>query len=173
VLNLVFYFFFYWDGATFGYTPVHTRYYAECILVGVIPLVARSLCLVWGWLQTRRRAASCAATLVAVLLAANTAYSFTRFPEQFRSTGAFYWRLEQLINKGGVHNAVIFVSGLHAPVGEYPFKRLEQADVVYFRLGNSKSWGLSNTDSHAVFQRYFRGRRAYLFVEGKLLALQE
>jgi hypothetical protein len=68
---------------------------------------------------------------------------------------------------------VIFVPSLHAPVGEYPFKSLDQADVVYFRLGNSKSWGLSNTDWHPVFQRYFRGRQAYLFEKGKLLVLQE
>jgi len=167
------YFFFYWDGATFGYTPVHTRYYTECILLGVIPLAARSLCLVWEWLQTQRRAVLFAAVLVAVLLTANTAYSFTRFPEQFRSTGAFYWQLEHLVNKAAVHNAVIFVPSLHAPVGEYPFKSLEQADVVYFRLGNSKSWGLSNTNWHVVFQRYFRGRQAYLFEKGKLLVLQE
>jgi hypothetical protein len=41
LLNLLFYFLFYFEGSTWGITPVNARYYTECTLLGIIPLVAR------------------------------------------------------------------------------------------------------------------------------------
>ena len=51
-----------------------------------------------------------------------------------------------------------------APIGDYPFEVLEEADIVYFKLGPAPRWKLTNSDWENVYAQYFKGRSAYLYV---------
>ena len=84
-----------------------------------------------------------------------------------------------MVEEQNIHNAVIFVSRHRgAPIGDYPFKSLEEADIIYFKLGPAPRWRLTNSDWKAVYAEYFvnSGREAYLYEPGqnelKLLSLE-
>ena len=44
------------------------------------------------------------------------------------------------------------------------FKNLQEADIVYFKLGPLPQWKLTNSDWQNVYAQYFTGRDAYLYV---------
>jgi hypothetical protein len=171
LLNLAAYFFLYGDGSTWGNSPTETRYYSECMMFGMLPLVARGLLIAWEWLRLRWRGrAPFVAAALGSLLLLNTLYTYAHFDWSYR--GAFYWGLERQVREQAIHHAVIFVPGTRAPLGGYPFQNLQEADVVYFRLGPSKMWGLPPRDPADVYARYFQGRRAFLLQDGNLVALE-
>ena len=73
-----------------------------------------------------------------------------------------------------IHYAVVFVPrGRDAPIGDYPFQNLQEADIVYFKLGPYKAWGLTNSDWRSVYEQYFKGRNAYMYENGGLTSLIE
>jgi hypothetical protein len=170
LINLLLYYFFYFEASTWGFPPTNSRYYNESILLGVLPLIARGILITHRWL--RLRGLHIVAGLLLVVLSANALYSYVRFGTSFRG-GWFpvYWELPQLVKESQVHHAVIFVPGVLAPIGDYPFRNLEDADIVYFRLGPSEVWRLTNSDWHNIYEEYFKGRRAYLFESGQLQSL--
>ena len=167
-LNLASYFFLYGDGATWGNSPTETRYYTESMMFGMIPLVARGLFVAWEWMRGRMgTVAPAAATVAACALLANTAFTYAHFNWNYRGDG--YWGLTEQVKAQGVHHAVVFVPGILAPLSDYPFESLEKADVVYFRLGPSKIWGVPARDPGEMYRKYFQGRRAFQVVNNKLV----
>jgi len=170
ILNMALYFLFYFDGTTWGVTPVNARYYTECTLLGIIPLVARGMFITYGWI--RRIPTKIPIVIVALLLVVltiNTVYTYVYIGKPYQNWGAVYQQLPRMVKQQDIHNAVIFVPNTRdAPFSDYPFKSLEEADIVYFRLGPSKVWGLNNSDWRKVYEQYFKGRQAYMYENGKI-----
>ena len=163
ILNLLLYFFFYAEGSTWGFTPLHSRYYNECILLGIIPLISRGLFIVYRWrLLIPSRLQVLLFALLVTLFSANTIYSYIQFAKYFQNQMTPYQVLPRLVEQGNIHNAVIFVPGVRAPIGDYPAKSRQNADVIYFRLGPSRKWQLSSSNWRDVYKRYFKGRHAYM-----------
>jgi len=185
VLNLLFYFFFYFEGSTWGITPVNARYYTECTLLGIIPLVARGMFILYGLVRRLRSklqetthdfvlAPTILLVLVLAFLTFNTVHSYVLIGKPYRNWGAVYQKLPRLVKQQEIHRAVIFIPNHRgAPIGDYPFQSLEEADIIYFKLGPSKAWKLTNSDWRNVYDQYFKGRRAYLYQNGQLKPLVE
>lgn len=173
ILNMALYFFFYFEGSTWGVTPVNARYYTECTLLGIIPLVARGMFITYGWI--RKIPTKIPVVIVALLLAIltiNTVYTYIYIGKPYQNWGAVYQQLPRMVKQQDIHNSVIFVPNTRdAPLSDYPFKSLEDADIVYFRLGPSKVWGLNNSDWKKVYEQYFKGRQAYMYENGKIVPL--
>jgi hypothetical protein len=173
VLNLAVYVPFYFEGSTWGITPVSARYYTEVTLLGIIPLVARGADLVYAGVRRRAgRAAPWSLGVVLALLTANTVHTYVLIARPYQNWSAVYQRLPVLVKERALHNAVVFVPNTRdAPLGDYPFRPLRVADVVYFKLGPSKVWRLTESDWREVYQKYFRGRAAYRYEQGGLARL--
>lgn len=178
--TLALYSFFYFEGSTWGFTPVSARYYAEPTLLGIIPLIARGVSLIAGPIRRiggRLKGGSKAVwiallALIALGLMANTVHTYISFAEPFRNWSDVYQKLPKLVRERGLHNAVVFIPRTRdAPLGDYPFKPLDEADIVYFKLGPSKVWRLMSGDWREVYRRYFRGRRAFMYEGGELREL--
>jgi hypothetical protein len=173
LLCLLLYFLFYFDGSTWGITPVNARYYTECTLLGIIPLVARGMFIFYGWV--RRIPSKLPVALIGlllILLTANTVYTYVLIGGPYRNWGPVYQKLPQLVKQENIHHAVIFVPRRRgAPIGDYPFQSLQDADIVYFKLGPSKIWRLTNSDWYSVYEQYFKGRDAYIYESGQLMPL--
>ncbi len=176
--SLLLYAFFYFEGSTWGFTPVNARYYTEAIFLGFIPLAAKGMFILFERLKKpiseNRRTGVAAIRYVAVmfyvaglcsmLLIQNTVWTYVRIGIAYQKWSNEYQKLPPLVKNSEIHNAVIFIPGSRdAPVGEYPFKSLEDADIVYFKLGNAPQWGLTNSDWEAVYNQYFTGRDAFIF----------
>ena len=181
LMTLFIYSFFYFEGSTWGITPVNARYYAECTLLGIIPLIARGMIITYRGLRSLgdrlpRPARITGGVLILFLLcalAANTVYSYILFARPFRNWSDVYQKLPKLVKENEIHNAVIFIPhSRSAPLGDYPFEALQEADIVYFKLGPSKVWRLTNSDWREIYRRYFKGRKAYIYEGGKLKYLQ-
>jgi 4-amino-4-deoxy-L-arabinose transferase-like glycosyltransferase len=164
-LTAVSLFFQYSDHASWGATPVHCSYYNEATLFGLIPLLARGVLIVVD--EGRRRIGWVSGPLlvfVGSLLAVNTLHSYGIFLAWLGNWDPFYQRLPGLVAAGNVHHAVVFVSdSRNAPLGDYPFKPLDQADLVYFRLGPFPQWGLTTNEWRVAYDKYFAGREAYIY----------
>jgi 4-amino-4-deoxy-L-arabinose transferase-like glycosyltransferase len=173
ILNMALYFFFYFEGSTWGVTPVNARYYTECTLLGIIPLVARGMFITYNWI--RKIPTKIPVVIIALLLAiltVNTVYTYIYIGKPYQNWGAVYQQLPRIVKQQNIHNAVIFVPYTRdAPLSDYPFKSLSEADIVYFRLGPSKVWRLNNSDWRSVYNQYFKGRQAYIYENGKLKQL--
>jgi hypothetical protein len=170
VASLASYFCFYFEASTWGSSPTNSRYYNESIVLGLVPLLARGMNIIVSKVKAVGLRAVIA--VVAVVLASNTVYSYVRFGSDFRSGWfAEYRDLPRQVREQRIHRAVVFVEGIHAPLGEYPFRSLRDADVVYFRLGPSRQWGLNPTTWRTAYDRYFAGRKPYLYRKGRLQAL--
>ena len=103
-----------------------------------------------------------------LLLSVNTVWSYVRIGERYQNWGHVYQKLPPMVAEQDIHNAVIFVSRHRgAPIGDYPFKSLQEADIVYFKLGPAPRWRLTNSDWKNVYAQYFTGRNAYLYVPGE------
>ena len=167
--NLLLYAFFYFEGSTWGFTPVNARYYTESTFLGFIPLVARGMFILYErfkLLERRRLALGVGVCLL--LLSVNTVWSYVRIGERYQNWSPVYQKLPPMVAERDIHNAVIFVSQHRgAPIGDYPFQSLEEADIVYFKLGPAPRWKLTNSDWENVYAQYFTGRRAYLYVPGE------
>jgi 4-amino-4-deoxy-L-arabinose transferase-like glycosyltransferase len=170
LFNLSLYFFFYFDGTTWGITPVNARYYTEVTLLGIIPLVARGMYIIYGWI--RRIPSKLPIIMVIIfltLLTVNTVYTYVLIAKPYQNWGAVYQKLPRIVKQQSIHNAVIFIPGSRdAPIGDYPFKSLKEADIVYFKLGPAKVWRLNNSDWQSVYDQYFKGRNAYIYEGGQL-----
>ena len=164
--NLLLYAFFYFEGSTWGYTPVNARYYTESTFLGFIPLVARGMFILYERFRLRqRRGLAFAVGICLLLLSVNTVWSYVRIGERYQNWSPVYQKLPPMVADQNIHNAVIFVSRHRgAPIGDYPFKSLQEADIVYFKLGPAPRWKLTNSDWQNVYAQYFTGRSAYLYV---------
>lgn len=173
LFNLLLYFFFYFDGSTWGITPVNARYYTECTLLGIIPLVARGMLIFYGWV---RKIPSKIPTILIIILLAflsiNTVYTYVLIGKPYSNWGPVYQKLPGMVKDQGIHQAVIFIPHHRgAPVGDYPFQSLEEADIIYFKLGPAERWRLTNSDWRQVYEQYFKGRYAYMYESGVLKPL--
>jgi hypothetical protein len=107
-----------------------------------------------------------------ILLFVNSLYTNAGFVRIFGKWDPSYQRLPQLVAAADLHNAVVFVPNTrNAPLGDYPFVPLDQADVVYFRTGPLPQWGLNLADWRVAYERYFSGRSAYVFDKAGLRQL--
>ena len=167
--NLLLYAFFYFEGSTWGFTPVNARYYTESTFLGFIPLVARGMFILYERFKLlERRRLALGVGICLLLLSVNTVWSYVRIGERYQNWSPVYQKLPPMVAERDIHNAVIFVSQHRgAPIGDYPFQSLEEADIVYFKLGPAPRWKLTNSDWENVYAQYFTGRRAYLYVPGE------
>ncbi|MBD3180929.1 hypothetical protein GF312_01485 [Candidatus Poribacteria bacterium] len=173
LMNLILYFPFYFEGSTWGVTPVNARYYTECTLLGIIPLVARGMWIVYGCIKKLSTKLIPIMVILLVLLTANTVYTYVYIGKPYINWGHVYQDLPIMVEEADIHNAVIFIKNHRgAPIGDYPFEPLEKADIVYFKLGPSKVWRLTNSDWKEVYNQYFTGRDAYMYESGKLFPLE-
>ncbi len=169
VVSLLLYAFFYFEGSTWGFTPVNARYYTEAIFLGFIPLVARGVYIIYQCAKelTWRNALACVTGVCLLLLSVNLVWSYVRIGKVYQNWSSVYQKLPPLVKQSDIHNAVIFIPGTRdAPIGDYPFKSLDEADIVYFKIGPNPRWGLTNSDWKAVYTQYFEGRDAYLYEAG-------
>ena len=164
--NLLLYAFFYFEGSTWGFTPVNARYYTESTFLGFIPLVARGLIILYERFKLpERRWLAVGVGICFLLLSVNIVWSYVRIGKVYQNWSPVYQKLPPMVAEQNIHNAVIFVSQHRgAPIGDYPFKNLEEADIVYFKLGPAPRWKLTNSDWENVYSQYFTGRNAYLYV---------
>ncbi len=167
--SLLLYAFFYFEGSTWGFTPVNARYYTEAIFIGFIPLVARGMFILYEQLKRPiwENRLVYVAGLCLLLLSVNTVWSYVRIGKVYQNWSSVYQKLPPLVKETDIHNAVIFIPGTRdAPIGDYPFQSLKEADIVYFKLGPAPQWKLTNSDWKAVYAQYFTGRDAYLYEAG-------
>ena len=164
--NLLLYAFFYFEGSTWGYTPVNARYYTESTFLGFIPLVARGMFILYErYKPLQRRGLAVTVGICFLLLSVNIVWSYIRIGERYQNWSPVYQKLPPMVAERNIHNAVIFVSQHRgAPIGDYPFQSLEAADIVYFKIGPAPRWKLTNSDWENVYAQYFKGRSAYLYV---------
>lgn len=170
--SLLLYAFFYFEGSTWGFTPVNARYYTEAIFLGFIPLAARGVFILYERLKKPilENKLAYVAGICLLLLSVNTVGSYVRIGKVYQNWGHVYQKLPPMVEEQNIHNAVIFVSRHRgAPIGDYPFKSLEEADIVYFKLGPAPRWRLTNSDWKAVYAQYFANsdRKAYLYEPGQ------
>jgi hypothetical protein len=166
-------FFQYSDHTTWGSTPLHSAYYNEAMLFGLIPLAARGSLIVFdAVVASRRQWATRTLWMIVLLLLVNTVYSNVTFARALRKWDPYYQKLPAIVAKAGVHRAVIFVpDSRNAPIGDYPFVPLDRADIVYFRTGPLPAWGLNTGDWRLAYEKYFKGRSAYIFDGTDLMKL--
>jgi hypothetical protein len=156
---------YWWEGASF--TPRSTRYHAEAVMFGVLPLIARGLVLFWdqrgaALVQSRR---AWAIAIMALLLANycfNNYRYFTVFANDFRYASVAARALATVPSN---HAVVFFDKQLVMPIGDYPYATMQQARVITFRLTCSPSWNLHECDVVDTYRRYFQGRDAFLFTQ--------
>ena len=164
--SLLLYAFFYFEGSTWGFTPVNARYYTESIFLGFIPLAARGIFILYERLKKPiwKNKLAYVAGICLLLLSVNTVWSYVRIGKAYQNWSGVYQKLPPLVKKEDIHKAVIFIPETRgAPIGDYPLQSLEEADIVYFKLGPSPPWGLTNSDWKSVYAEYFTGRDAYLY----------
>lgn len=163
--NLLLYAFFYFEGSTWGFTPVNARYYTESTFLGFIPLAARGICILNERFRPfQRRGLAMGVGVCFLLLSVNIVWSYVRIGKVYQNWDPVYQKLPPMVAERDIHNAVIFVPQRRdAPIGDYPFQSLEEADIVYFKLGPLPRWKLTNSDWQNVYAQYFTGRNAYLY----------
>ena len=166
VANLLLYAFFYFEGSTWGFTPVNARYYTESTFLAFIPLAARGICILNERFKPfQRRGLAIGVGICFLLLSVNVVWSYVRIGKVYQNWSPVYQKLPPMVAERDIHNAVIFVAQHRgAPIGDYPFKALQEADIVYFKLGPAPRWKLTNSDWQNVYAQYFTGRNAYLYV---------
>ena len=164
--NLLLYAFFYFEGSTWGFTPVNARYYTESTFLGFIPLAARGIFILYERFKPfQRRGLAIGVGICFLLLSVNIVWSYVRIGRVYQNWSSVYQKLPPMVAERDIHNAVVFVSNHRgAPIGDYPFKNLQEADIVYFKLGPAPRWKLTNSDWQNVYAQYFTGRNAYLYV---------
>lgn len=182
--SLLLYAFFYFEGSTWGFTPVNARYYTEAIFLGFIPLAAKGMFILYERLKKsilKNKLTDAAviryvavifyiAGACSILISINTVQTYVRIGKVYQNWGHVYQKLPPMVEEQNIHNAVIFVSRHRgAPIGDYPFQSLEEADIVYFKLGPAPRWRLTNSDWKEVYAQYFSGsgREAYLYEPGQ------
>jgi len=170
--TLIAHFFQYVDHSTWGTTPLHTSYYSEATLFGLIPLIARGMLIVYDGARSVSRSLSVVVTAAFALLFVGTIYANTDSARQFRNWSPYFQVLPRLVAETKLHNAVVFIpKSRDAPVGEYPFVPFSSANVVYFRTGPLAQWRLNTPDWRSAYNKYFKGRSAYVFDSKTLIPL--
>jgi hypothetical protein len=169
LLTLTALFFQYSDHATWGPTPLNTSYYNEAILFGLIPLMARGMLIIYDAATALNRHLGVLVVASFLVLVVSTTNNTLILARMFRNWDPHYQRLPRFVDEAKLHNAVVFVPhSRNAPVGDYPFVPLPDADVVYFRTGPLPRWGLRTSSLQDAYQKYFTGRAAYVFDKGSL-----
>jgi 4-amino-4-deoxy-L-arabinose transferase-like glycosyltransferase len=165
LFTLIALFFQYSDHSTWGSTPLHTSYYSEATLFGLIPLLARGMLIVFDRAGRAKRELIAGAVIAAyAALFANAVHTDEVFVAVFKNWDPYYQLLPRLVDAAKLRNAVVFVpKSRNAPVGEYPFVPLDRANVVYFRTGPLPQWRLDTPDWRTAYRKYFYGRSAYAF----------
>ncbi|MDE0481475.1 MAG: hypothetical protein OXI67_02735 [Candidatus Poribacteria bacterium] len=170
--SLLLYAFFYFEGSTWGFTPVNARYYTEAIFLGFIPLAAKGMYILYERLKKPiwKNKLAYVVGICLLLLSVNTVWSYVRIGKVYQNWGHVYQKLPPMVEEQNIHDTVIFVSRHRgAPIGDYPFQSLEEADIIYFKLGPAPRWRLTNSDWKEVYAQYFSGsgREAYLYEPGQ------
>jgi len=165
LFTLIALFFQYSDHSTWGSTPLHTSYYSEATLFGLIPLLARGMLIVYDSARRAKRELIASAVVAAyAALFANAVHTDELIVGVFKNWDPQYQLLPRLVDAAKLGNAVVFVpKSRDAPVGEYPFVPLDRANVVYFRTGPLPQWRLDTPDWRTAYRKYFYGRSAYVF----------
>ena len=166
VANLLLYASFYFEGSTWGFTPVNARYYTESTFLGFIPLAARGMFILYERFKPlQRRGLAIGVGVCFLLLSVNIVWSYIRIGRVYQNWSPVYQKLPPMVAERDIHNAVIFVAQHRgAPIGDYPFNNLQEADIVYFKIGPAPRWKLTNSDWQNVYAQYFAGRNAYLYI---------
>ena len=174
VSSLLLYSLFYFDGSTFGFTAVNARYYNESTVLGLVILIARAIVILWNEISSRSTVAAILTFgIIGSLLFTNTVHTYILQAEPLQNWGPEYRKLPRLVKEAKIHNAVIFIPRhTGAPIGEYPFKEMEDADVIYFKLGPNETWALTSSDWEKVIQKYFPNRQPYIYENGTLRKLE-
>jgi hypothetical protein len=168
--NLLAYSLYFFDGATWGFTPLHTRYQTEAIMFGFLPLMARGVVAFRERISLNSAPRKLALALAVGLLGWNYAHYCLRISPSLQPRGLA--EMEQALSQVHSERAVVFYAGvLDAPLGDYPFTSLEEARIVTYRLTKDRMWGLQGDNPEDLYQRYFQGRDAFLFRDGKLVKL--
>ena len=107
--NLLLYAFFYFEGSTWGYTPVNARYYTESTFLGFIPLVARGMLILYErYKPFQRRGLAIGVGVCFLLLSVNIVWSYIRIGERYQNWSPVYQKLPPMVAERNIHNAVIF-----------------------------------------------------------------
>jgi len=125
----------------------------------------------YGWVRRIRSKVPVALLgLLLFALTVNTVYTYVLIGKPYRNWAPVYQKLPRLVEQQDIHHAVVFVPRHRgAPIGDYPFQSLQDADIVYFKLGPSKIWRLTNSNWRSVYDKYFKGRSAYIYEGGRLI----
>jgi hypothetical protein len=166
VADLAAYSLHFMEGVVWGFTPTNTRYHAEAMMFGWLPLLARGTVIVIDRIKSASYGWRLACAVAAVLLAGNCAYNYFRFYEPLQSRGARLRSMKAAMEEIHSEKAVIYyVNGFCVPPGDYPFEKFDDARLVSYRLMRDPSWGLHETDWLTVHQKYFSDREPFLFDE--------
>ena len=173
VSSLSLYSLFYFDGSTFGFTAVNARYYNECTVLGLVILIARAIVILWNEISSRSTVAAILTFgIIGGLLFANTVHTYILQAKPLQNWGPEYRKLPKLVKEAKIHNAVVFIPRhTGAPIGEYPFKKMKDADIIYFKLGPNETWGLISSDWEKVMRKYFPDRQPYIYENGAIRKL--
>ena len=156
------FFFWFYDASDSEITPFEVRYYNEALFLGVLPLLSRAFDLIW---KSAGRVRGLLLAL-AVLLLFNTFWSYYRVFQVMKNWEWLTNRyLEDSLREESKKLVVFLPHSRKAPLGDYPFKPLAEAQVVFYRLGPSPQWRLSEDDITTVRRRFFSDRDAYLYQE--------
>jgi hypothetical protein len=163
----------YWfDGASFGYTPVNTRYHTESIMFGMLPLMAAGTAMVRlpsrRWLGVSSRAWLMPVGLIVAINYATNARDTHGSLVGRNST----LRAQDRAVRSVTQRSVVFFRTVAMPLGDYPLVPLEQARVVTFRLNCDDEWGLYEDNMREVYRKYFKDRQALIWESGRLIAVE-
>ena len=160
---------FFWhdDQSIDDFTAVGVRYYNEAILLGIIPLVSRGLIITYNRICQKKLVRILFYLLLAGLFS-NTILSHQDQFRKWRNHDSIFKTIPKLARELNLNHAVIFIKNLpKAPIGEYPFVSIENANIIYYRLGPAPRWGLMEDENwQDVYRQWFQGREAYLFNPG-------
>jgi len=160
---------FFWhdDQSIDDFTAVGVRYYNEAILLGIIPLVSRGLIITYNRIRQKKLLRLLFYFLLAALLS-NTVLSHRDQFRKWRKHDSIFKTIPKLARELHLNHAVIFIKNLpKAPIGDYPFVSIKDANIIYYRLGPAPRWGLMEDENwQDVYRQWFQGREAYLFIPG-------
>jgi hypothetical protein len=164
-------------GTIIGYDSISSRYYSESIFLGIIPLSARGILIIYNFIcaaPQRQRfprhlflIVKISIILIVCGLLLNTLLTYYKVytAQQKSETKNYLQNLAKFVDDLNIKHAVIFIpNSREAPLGDYPFSSLAEANIVYFHLGPDIPFALPKRDWQTVYKKYFKGRKAYLYI---------
>ncbi len=160
----------FWHGKVL---PLRSRYYNEAILLGLIPLAARSIVIVYRnifAIPSKFLAAILTIVPLAFGLAANfqAQSHFLDLYAKMQNPDGAHWLPPRLAKEQGLSNAVVFIprNGESSRAsGDFPAHSVEKANVGMIWLDKHPGW-------EELYRAHFRGRKPYLFKDRSLLPLK-